>query len=102
MRFPTFSLLLSVAAVRLSAAEFSLQTVDGLSRPISGVQVEVSCTTPKHKSLSLSLKSDQDGMAHGTYDAALCTPAWVSVQKQGYASYSSGFRERYILRRLFS
>jgi hypothetical protein len=108
--FRKVSLVLLAAALRLSATEFSLQTVDGLNRPISGVEVTVSCTSVKRGILRLSnrpdrdltYKSDQDGMVHGMYDAALCAPVSVSVDKQGYVTYSSGFRDRYVLERKFS
>src|SRR6266550_3131383 len=86
----------------LSAAEFSTRTVDGLNRPIAGVQVEVSCMSRKQKFMYFHLQSDQDGAVHGTYDAALCKPFFVSVEKQGYQSYSSGFRAKYVVRCQFS
>jgi hypothetical protein len=99
---PKFSLFLFVVIPRLYASELSAQIVDGLNRPIPGVQVEISCMSSKQQETSLRFKSDENGMVHGTYDAALCTPLSTSVEKQGYESYVSGFRSRYVLKRLFS
>jgi hypothetical protein len=72
-----------------------------LGRPISGVDVEVQCWSGK-QAISLNFKSDQAGMVYGIYDAALCEPSSVSVDKPGYQKYFSGFRERYILKRQFT
>ncbi len=110
MGFRTVSLVLLAAALQLSAMEFSLQTVDGLNRPISGVEVKVSCASVKRRILWLSNRpdrdlnygSDQNGVVRGMYDAALCAPVSVSVAKDGYVAYSSGFRDRYVLERKFS
>jgi hypothetical protein len=85
MRFPTFSLALLAAILRLSAAEFSMQTVDGLNRPVSGVQIEISCVSPEQKTVSQRFKSDENGMLHGAFDSTVCEPTSVSVEKQGYA-----------------
>jgi hypothetical protein len=87
---------LLVPVAGLSAADFSVQTVDGLNRPISDVQVDIDCVSPQ-KNFSLPLTSDQNGVAHGTYDVALCVPLSVHLEKPGYQSYLSGFRSRYVL-----
>jgi hypothetical protein len=100
MRF-WFPICLLFAGFRLSADVFSIRTVDGLGRPISDVQVDVSCMSPNPKALPLNFISDRDGMVHGEYDAALCKPQSTSVEKPGYATYSTGFRDRYVLERQF-
>jgi hypothetical protein len=99
MRLSQFLFLLPVAVARLSAAEFSAQVVDGLNRPIPGAQVEVDCVSAKKETTSLRFQSDQNGMVHGAYDAALCAPLFVTYWKQGYGPYSAGVRSRYVLRR---
>jgi len=101
MKLSKFLFVLLAAVPSLSGAEFSIQTVDGLDRPIPGVQVEVSCLSPDRKKAPLRFKSDENGLVHGTYDAALCTPQSASVAKPGYQSYFSGFRSRYVLRKQF-
>jgi hypothetical protein len=95
------SFLFLAAIAGLYAADFSVQTVDGLGRPLPGVQVEIACTAHDQEIVTFHLQSAEDGMVHGTYDAALCTPSGVGVEKQGYVSYSSGFRARYVLIRRF-
>src|SRR5438132_14386585 len=97
MRFVTIASSLLVAVAGLSAADISIQTVDGLGRPISGVQIDIDCVSPEQTSLSFHLNSEPDGMAHGSYDPTLCVLYSVRVEKQGYASYRSGFRSRYVL-----
>ena len=94
MRCSAFFLLL--AGVSGCASEFSTQIVDGLSRPLAGVRLDVACESG-HK--YLHLESDQNGIARGTYNAARCKPLSVSVEKQGYQSYISGVRERYVVQR---
>jgi hypothetical protein len=101
--------LLSTAASLLPAAEFTIRTVDGLQRPISGVEVQITCypvgrilgVFPK-RSVSLRYTSDQDGLVHGTYNAKQCKPLLASISKAGYGAYWSGFRDRYVLPRPFS
>jgi hypothetical protein len=85
----------------LCAADFSLQRVDGLGRSLPGVQVEIACAADDQEIVAFHLQSAEDGTVHGRYDAAGCTPSWVSVEKQGYVSYSSGFRAEYVLLRHF-
>lgn len=102
MRFLSFSLLVLAAVTPLSAADLSTQTVDGLGRPVPGVQVEISCMSPKRETIVLQFKSDENGMVYGTYDTALCTPSGASIEKEGYQSYFSGFRSQYVLRRQLS
>jgi hypothetical protein len=101
IRAPTLTawIILAVLDTRstLSAAEFSAQIADGLNRPVADVQFVVSC----EKSRSLRFASDQNGMVHGTYDSKSCTPPLVSLDKEGYGSFSSGLRSRYVLRRRF-
>jgi hypothetical protein len=89
---------LIVIVTPVLGADFTLRTVDGLNGPISGVKVEVSCVSGD-QSTSLLFESDQNGMVYGTYDAALCAPRMLSVTKDGYSSYLSGFRGQYVLRR---
>jgi hypothetical protein len=97
------------AASLLPAADFTIQTVDGLQRPISGVQVEITCypvgrilgVFPKHF-VRLRYASDQGGLVRGTYNAKRCEPRLASISKEGYESYWSGFRDRYVLRKPFS
>lgn len=102
MRFLRFSSLWLAAVAGVSAAEFTAQIVDGLGRPISGVQVKVSCASPQQKMQRYDLMSDPDGTIHGMYDTAVCKPISVSVRKEGYESYDTGFRARYVVRPLFS
>jgi hypothetical protein len=83
----------------LSAVGFTIQTVDGLGRPVPRVEIEISCDSASRRFTRINLVSDKDGYAHGEYDSASCTPLDVSVKKQGYESYSTGFSARYILRR---
>src|SRR5882724_5491729 len=96
MRFAIFAAIL-LADASLIAEDFTLSTVDGLKRPLSGVQVEVYCDGPKQETLQLNLVSDRDGMARGSYDASRCKPISVSVEKTGYQSYSTGFHSEYVL-----
>jgi hypothetical protein len=84
----------------LLAANLSIQTVDGLNRPLSGVEVRISCDQP-NDSVSLRFKSDENGEIHSQYDPDLCTPRSASVRKPGYESYFSGFRSIYVLHRTF-
>jgi hypothetical protein len=93
----------------LCAAEFSAQFVDGLNRPLPGVLVEVSCEDrrkePAREVTLLHLRSDSNGLVHSEYDAvsAGCGEfLGVSVEKEGYASYSSGPRSRYVLERRYA
>jgi hypothetical protein len=102
MKVPALVALLLFAKMRLPAEEFSIHTVDGLNRALAGVQVEVECATGIKVKVRLHLKSDSNGEAHGIYNSAQCKPLTVKVAKQGYNSYSSGFRERYVLERQFS
>jgi hypothetical protein len=101
MRFSTLFLLLMGAVASLPAAEFSAQIVDGLGRAIPGVQVEVACVSPRQETRGFDLESDAKGKIHSTYDARSCKPLFVSLEKQGYESYRSGVRARYVLRRQF-
>jgi hypothetical protein len=93
----------------LCAAEFSAQFVDGLKRPLPGVMVEVACENrrdePPREVKLLHLRSDSNGLVHDEYDAvsAGCGEFLdVSVEKEGYASFSSGLRSRYVLERRFA
>jgi hypothetical protein len=97
MRFRTLPVALLAFIPQLSAAEFSIQIVDGLNRPIAGVRVDVSCASTKQKTKTLLFESDENGMIHGEYNSASCKPQWTDVGKHGYQSYSSGFRSRYVL-----
>jgi hypothetical protein len=101
MRLSRFFFLLLASCSGLSAAEFSVQIVDGLSRPVPGVHVVVSCRSHRQEDVDLHLQSAHDGIVHASYDAALCSPDWVSVEKPGYQSFFSGFRRRYVLLRQF-
>ncbi len=47
----------------------------------------------------MHFKSNKNGRVQGTYDATQCKPESAAVEKQGYESYSSGLRTRYVLRR---
>jgi hypothetical protein len=100
---PTLAALLAlfVTLSSASATELSAQIVDGLNRPLAGVQFVVHCKESRSKIEPLRLTSDQNGMVHGTYDSKLCTPLLASVDKEGYGSFSSGIRSRYVLRRRF-
>jgi hypothetical protein len=80
----------------LFGVDFSIQVVDGLGRMLSGVRVVVDCASSKAR---IRTESDEQGIARGTYDAAVCEPESVSVAKEGYEAYSSGFRQRYVVRR---
>lgn len=51
--------------------------------------------------MNFDLHSDQNGTVHGTYEDALCNPVSVRVKKQGFESYSTGIRTRYVVRRQF-
>lgn len=88
--------------VGLGAAEFSIRTVDGLNRPLVGVQITVSCAERTAGDGSYVLISGSDGIARGTYDETTCTPRSVGVEKQGYTSFFTGFRNQYELRRQIS
>jgi hypothetical protein len=100
---PIVALLLAMFGTPrpLPAADFSAQVVDGLNRPVPGVRFVVFCASSGGRTGTLRLASDQDGRGHGTYDAASCTPLSATVGKEGYGSYSSGIRSRYVLRREF-
>lgn len=91
-----------VASGLLSGTDFSIRTVDGLSRPLAGVRVQVRVFCESGERSFLSFQSDKDGIIHGSYDERICKPSEVSVGKDGYESYYSGFREQYILERQFS
>jgi hypothetical protein len=98
---PLRQLTYVVLATRLAlAAKISLHTVDGLDRSLPGVDLEVYCSGKQD--VTLMLTSDQDGMARGTYEPKSCRPTAVSVAKQGYQSYFSGFRNTYVLLRQFT
>jgi hypothetical protein len=101
-RFSAAVFLITAAGSRCSATEFTVQIVDGLSRPISAVHIEVSCVSKEQKETSFRFISDHQGMIRGTYDSAKCTPLAVDISKQGYEPYGTGFRPRYVLRRRFS
>ncbi len=60
-------LLLLVAVVRLPAAEFNAQILDGLKRPISDVECEVFCESGKEVKPSLHLRSDRNGLVYGNW-----------------------------------
>ncbi len=88
------------SALRLEAAKFSTRTVDGLNRPLEGVEVEIECAAP-NKATSLKFTSDRDGVVRGTYDAARCNPIVANVNKPGYGAYSTGIRPVYVIPRQF-
>jgi len=71
-----------------------------LNRSLAGVDVYVYCSGDER--VPLRIKSDENGIARGTYEPASCTPLQVSVAKQGYQSYASGFRGTYVLSRQFT
>jgi len=99
MRTPSILLFVCFAAA-MNGVDFNLRTVDGLGRPLAGVAVEVGCAAEAKEVKSFKYTSGQDGTVRGSYDPAVCRPRSVSVQKQGYQSYFSGFREKYVLGRL--
>src|SRR5579871_6915906 len=88
--FARFAILALAAISTLSGADISVQIVDGLDRPLPGVKIEISCVSDQRKTTPLRFTSDQNGMVHGTYDAAVCKPQSASVEKAGYQSYFSG------------
>jgi hypothetical protein len=69
----------------LLAADVTITTVDGLNRPLAGVQIEVSCSGKTFR-----FRSASDGVARGTIDDN-CEPGPADVAKPGYPSYSTGF-----------
>ena len=94
----------------LSAAEFSARTVDGLNRPLPGVLVRISCiiSPPDDRQLReatiLRLRSDRNGIVRGSYDfpSISCEQSrGVSVEKEGYGSFETGIRSKYMLERIF-
>src|SRR5271170_2151534 len=101
--------LLSTAASLLPAADFTIQTVDGVKRPIAGMEVEITCYSVRRvllvfprRFVHLHYTSDQDGLVHGAHDSRKCKPLLASVSKEGYQAYMSGFGDRYVLQRQFS
>ncbi len=81
----------------LPGLDFSFQVVDGQGRPVSGVVLRVECSEPN--AAPIRAETDHQGVARGTYDVAVCEPVIVSLAKEGYEAYGSGFRQRYVLRR---
>jgi len=102
MNIPRISFLFVFVALQLAAAEFTVRIVDGLGRPVPAVNVEVYCDSKTAELRPLQFMSDQNGAIHGTYDDGMCKPASVSIEKQGYQGYLTGFRDRYILQRVLS
>ena len=56
MKFPALLALLLFARMRLAAEEFSIHTVDGLDRPVAGVQVEVECVERYKNKAAIALE----------------------------------------------
>lgn len=84
--------LLLAGTLALTAQESTIHTVDGLNRPLPGVEITVYCGNRPHH-----LSSDANGHARGPFDKKTCISA--SVAKSGYTAYSSGFRDRLVLNR---
>ena len=84
--------ILLAGTLALTAQESTIQTVDGLNRPLPGVEITVYCGNRPHH-----LSSDANGHARGPFDKKTCISA--SVAKSGYTAYSSGFRDRMVLNR---
>jgi len=84
--------ILLAGTLALTAQESIIYTVDGLNRPLLGVEITVYCGNRPHH-----LSSDANGHARGPFDKKTCTSA--SVAKSGYTAYSSGFRDRMVLNR---
>jgi hypothetical protein len=84
--------LLLAGTLALTAQQSTIHTVDGLNRPLPGVEITVYCGNRPHH-----LSSDANGHARGPFDKKTCTSA--SVAKAGYTAYSTGLRDRYILNR---
>jgi hypothetical protein len=102
MKVRKISFLFVFVVLQLAAAEFTIRIVDGLGRPVPAVNLEVYCDSKTAELRPLQFMSDQDGAIHGTYDEGMCKPPSVSIEKQGYQSYFTGFRDRYILQRVLS
>ena len=104
------ALLLLISFRLLPAAEFSVLTVDGLNRPLQGVLVKISCiiSPPEDQQLRevtiLRRRSDRNGIVSGSFDfpSIRCEQSrGVSYEKEGYGSYESGIRSKYVLARTF-
>ena len=84
--------ILLAGTLAITAQESTIHTVDGLNRPLPGVEITVYCGNRPHH-----LSSDANGHARGPFDKKTCISA--SVAKSGYTAYSSGFRDRMVLNR---
>lgn len=84
--------LVVLGTLALTAQESTIQTVDGLNRPLAGVEITVYCGNRLHH-----LVSNANGQARGTFDKNTCTSA--GVVKPGYTAYSTGLRDRFVLNR---
>jgi hypothetical protein len=102
-------LLAAASAVAQSNSEFSVQLVDGLDRPVPGVNVEVyrlqKDADGREQKIGLgNAVSDTNGIARGLYDkSSIPTNESFSVAftKAGYAGYTAGPRVDYVINRLF-
>ena len=81
-------------AAQAAPAAFTLEMVDGLGRPVAGVQAEIFCGADK---TMLHFESDADGRIAGSFDSVTCRTPVVSVKKTGFGSFMSGLRKRYVL-----
>ena len=92
-----------------SNSQFSVQVIDGLSQPVSGVTVEAyreqKLTNGQEQRIELGKAlSDTNGVAQGIY-ASSTIPTngsfMVALSKEGYAGYDAGPQANYILKRRF-
>ncbi len=102
-------LLTASPAGAQSNSEFSVQLIDGLDRPVPGVNVEVYRMQKEADGRELKVElgkavSDTNGIARGLYDkGSIPTNESFSVafSKDGYAGYTTGPRVNYVIKRLF-
>lgn len=84
----------------VGAADLTIQTVDGLGRPLADVGIRISCFAQGREVSGLAVKSDAGGHAQA---GAACKSPWVRFEKPGYRTAEvSGLRERNVLKRIFA
>ena len=95
---------------RVCAAEIKTKVIDGLGRPLSNATIEVELTAKAADGKiiqvqRLKLSSDRDGLIIGSYDDKNISTndlrVEVDINKAGYAGYSTGLRDKYVLKRCF-
>ncbi len=108
--FPMKVLLFLFCVSPLVGKDFSIRIVDGLGRPVPDVVVDVHWLKKAkdgevQKAALATVKTDQKGVAAGTYDEK-AIPAdestWVELSKAGYSGYTSDRLEKeFVLKREF-